>query len=78
MEHSLHSNRPVVPFYHDVVKGTRLVGWQESSVSDIMQAEKSWVSQLHNPKRATIGQGTAQSEVWSSPSLPLPDSSLGL
>ncbi len=29
-----------------------------ASVSDIMQAEKSWVSLLRNQKLATKGQGT--------------------
>ncbi len=35
-----------------------------SSLSDIMQAEKSWVSRLRNQKLATIGQGTVHERLW--------------
>ncbi len=57
-------NHTIVPVnsLHDVLE------W--SSVSDMTQAEKSWMSRLRKPKLATIGHGRVYE--------PVPGSSLGI
>ncbi len=47
---------------------SRMIIYQNlTSVSDITQAEKSWVSRLQNPKLATIGQGTDHERPFGTP-----------